>query len=136
MTNFAEVEAVCRQNGFETIHPDTLSLREQIEIFSQVRYLVAEHGAGLTNMAFRRGAPLAVLEIFPSWVYTHPRGLVGSPPPHYFWLAHALGFQYDAIAGDDTAAGHAGMSFRVDPDLLGQRLAAALGAAAIRNHVR
>ena len=136
MTNFAEVEAVCRQNGFETIHPDTLSLREQIELFSQVRYLVAEHGAGLTNMAFRRRAPLTVLEIFPAWAYTHPGGLVGPPPPHYFWLAQALGFQYDAIAGGAMDAGHPGMSFCVDPVLLEQRLAAALGATPIRDHVR
>ena len=122
ISNLAEVETVCRQNGFETVQPDTLPLRQQMELFSQVRYLVAEHGAGLTNMAFRRGAPLGVLEIFPGWTYAHPGGLVGHPPPHYFWLAQALGFDYDAIAGRGMpAAGSNGM-FAVEPALLDEKI--------------
>lgn len=122
ISNLADVEAVCRQNGFETVQPETLSFREQMKLFSRVRYLVAEHGAGLTNMAFRRGAPLAVLEIFPRWAYAHPGGLVGHPPPHYFWLAHALGFQYDALAGHGSANGGPGRTFAVEPTLLEQKL--------------
>lgn len=122
ISNLPEVESVCRQHGFETVQPDILPLREQMKLFSQVRYLVAEHGAGLTNMAFRRGAPLGVLEIFPGWTYAHLRGHIGHPPPHYFWLAHMLGFQYDAIAGDASPVAGSNGLFAVDPTLLDRRL--------------
>jgi hypothetical protein len=122
ISNLAEVEAVCRQHGFETVQPDTLPLREQMKLFSRVRYLVAEHGAGVTNIAFRRGAPLGVLEIFPGWTYAHVGGHIGHPPPHYFWLAHMLGFQYDAIAGGATPVAGSNGLYAVDPTLLEQKL--------------
>ena len=122
ISNLTEVEAVCRQYGFEAVRPDTLPLREQTRLFSQVRYLVAEHGAGLTNMAFRRGAPLGVLEIFSGWTYTYPGGLIGHPPPHYFWLAHMLGFQYEAMAGSGTPGDALNKTFAVDPARLEEKL--------------
>jgi len=50
--------------GFRTIDPQTLSLDKQIETFSKCGFMVSPHGAGLTNMIFRRGAPLDVVEIF------------------------------------------------------------------------
>jgi hypothetical protein len=122
MSNLADVEDVCRQHGFETVQPDALPLHEQMRLFSRVRYLVAEHGAGLTNMAFRRGAPLSVLEIFSSWTYTYLGGLIGHPPPHYFWLAHMLGFQYDAMAGRSTADVGSDGAFVVDATRLDEKL--------------
>lgn len=127
ISNIAEVETVCRRNGFEIVQPDTLPFHEQMNLFARVRYLVAEHGAGLTNIAFRRGAPLGLLEIFPGWSYIHGGWLTGHPPPHYFWLAHALGFQYDAMAGHGTAAGLPAGTFHVDPNVLEQKIYKLLG---------
>jgi hypothetical protein len=121
MRNFPEIQAVCERYGFETIRPDNLSIRDQAKVFSEVRYLVAEHGAGLANIAFRRGAPLSLLEIFPTWRYVHPGGLIGHPPPHYFWLARSLGFEYDALAGRTMADDEVG-AFSVDPRRLDEKL--------------
>jgi hypothetical protein len=121
MRNFSEIQAVCQRYGFETIHPGNLSLREQAKVFSEVRYLVAEHGAGLTNIAFRRDAPLSLLEIFPGWTYVHPGGFIGHPPPHYFWLACALGFEYEAVAGRTAPDGDAG-AFLIDARLLEEKV--------------
>ena len=50
--------------GFETLDPQTLSLGEQMAAFAACGFMVSPHGAGLTNMIFRRGAPLDVVEIF------------------------------------------------------------------------
>ncbi len=37
---------------------------DQISLFRSTRYLVANHGAGLTNIIHRRGHPLDVLELY------------------------------------------------------------------------
>ena len=62
ITNEAEVVKVLNRFEFETIHAEELSFEQQVEISSQARYLVSNHGAGLTNMLFmREGA--SVLEL-------------------------------------------------------------------------
>ena len=38
--------------GFETVYAEDLSFEEQIKLCSRARYLVSNHGAGLTNMLF------------------------------------------------------------------------------------
>ncbi|MEP6569268.1 MAG: glycosyltransferase family 61 protein [Acidobacteriota bacterium] len=43
---------VLEQFGFQTIYAEDLSLEQQINTCSRARYLVSNHGAGLTNMLF------------------------------------------------------------------------------------
>ncbi len=52
LANEAGVIDLLHQHGFQTIHPEELSFDEQVRIFSRARYLVSNHGAGLTNMLF------------------------------------------------------------------------------------
>ncbi len=52
-----------RDVGFETVDTGTMPLRDQIELFRQTEVLVAVHGAGLTNMMFRAGRPMTVIEL-------------------------------------------------------------------------
>lgn len=47
-----EFKTLLVSKGIEIIKTDSLSLNEQIEIFTQCSHLIAVHGAGLTNMAF------------------------------------------------------------------------------------
>lgn len=61
--NFAEVRPLIEERGFTIIDSATLSMDEKIELFSNVRHLVAIHGAGLTNIIYRRTAPLSLIEI-------------------------------------------------------------------------
>jgi capsular polysaccharide biosynthesis protein len=65
LVNQAEIEHFLVSHGFEPVDAAALSHPEQIELFRSVRYLVAEHGAGIMNILFRQGAPLSLLEIFP-----------------------------------------------------------------------
>ena len=54
IANEGEVATVVGKFGFETIRAEELSFEQQVEIFSQARYVISNHGAGLTNMLFMR----------------------------------------------------------------------------------
>ncbi len=50
--NNDEVSAFLQDRGFEIVEAEKLSVHEQIKLFSEVKTIVAPHGAGLTNMIF------------------------------------------------------------------------------------
>jgi capsular polysaccharide biosynthesis protein len=52
IVNEADVIKILSQFGFRVVYPEDLSLTEQVRMFSGARYLVSNHGAGLTNMLF------------------------------------------------------------------------------------
>ncbi len=55
--------------GFVRLDPGTLTVQEQIDVFSRAEIIVAPHGAGLTNVTFSP-PDVRVLELFPS-TYVH-----------------------------------------------------------------
>lgn len=61
--NNDEVFATLSEYGFKRIDPGELSVDEQIDAFSRARYIVANHGAGTTNIIFRGDNPLSLLEL-------------------------------------------------------------------------
>ena len=73
--------------GFELVDPSQFSFNQQIEIFSQASVIAGAHGAGLTNMIFRRGTPCKIIELFSP--------LMGSP--QYYMLSKELGFDYTSL---------------------------------------
>jgi capsular polysaccharide biosynthesis protein len=88
--NEAEVLRALAPRGFETVDPGSLSVAEQIRLFSEAEVVVGAHGAALTNLVFCP-AGAAVVELF---------------PPDYvnvcFWaLATAVGgLHYRYLVGD------------------------------------
>ena len=52
LANESALAAALAPFGFETIVPGELPVREQIAAFSSAEFIVAAHGAGLTNMLF------------------------------------------------------------------------------------
>ena len=119
IANMGDIETVCRDFGFQIVFTERMSLAEQIDLFSRARFVVGIHGAGLTNIAFRRGAPLGLLEIFP------PRAR-GGTPPLFCWLANTLGFDYDALVASDSRPGEYRSPFHVDPNDFRRRMRAML----------
>jgi hypothetical protein len=95
VSNLREVEAVVSKFDFEIIDAASISFSEQVKIFSECRYLIGVHGAGMVNMIFRQGSPLSVLELFPS----------NNIPPHYYWTAMSWNYDYDLIVGDTHESG-------------------------------
>ncbi|KAA9332273.1 glycosyltransferase family 61 protein [Hymenobacter busanensis] len=110
--NSAEAEQICRELGFEVVDFDDMTLPEQIRTMANARYVVGIHGAGLTNMLFRQGRRMGLIEIYPPADYF---------PFHYVLMATQLGFAYDGLIGKPSAQKYSG-GFLIDPAELRQRL--------------
>ena len=81
--NETEFYATLTERGFDIVRLETMSLREQIALFSQASFIVGVHGAGFANIVFSPpGAKL--IEIMP----------VGYRMPGYVILASQLGHEY------------------------------------------
>lgn len=75
MRNEDQFFAILEGYGFQIVHLENLSVREQIETFSEAEIIVGVHGAGFANLVFAHKAKLFV-EIFSSGfrdssVYAH-----------------------------------------------------------------
>jgi capsular polysaccharide biosynthesis protein len=64
ISNYEEIKPIFEEFGFRRVDTLTgLSVADQIRLFANTRHLVAVHGAGITNVLFRRDAPMSVLEL-------------------------------------------------------------------------
>lgn len=106
LENSEEIEAKAKRYGLEIIDADALSLEAQMKLFSQASFISGIHGAGLTNMVYRK-TPCRVLEIFP------PPDL-GYLPYHYILLAGIKKFEYRAIVGEAGKISYSG-GFYLNP---------------------
>ncbi|MGI9146801.1 MAG: glycosyltransferase family 61 protein [Chloroflexota bacterium] len=89
IVNLDELLPVLERFGFEVVEADTLTMPEQVRLFSSAALIAGIHGAGLGNMIFRRNAACAILEIVP-------------PGETSTWFRHMAGrleFAYCAIPG-------------------------------------
>ena len=100
--NDNEIQEIARQNGYEVVDCDHLSFSEQVLLFSECSHVIGIHGAGLTNIVWRKNAPLSLLELFPE-DYVHPG---------YFWLAKSFDKKYFALTGSNVFPD---TSFYLDP---------------------
>lgn len=107
--NNKEIEGIALQNGFEIIDCDGLNFSEQVSIFSECSHLIGIHGAGLTNIVWRKNAPMCLLELFPE-NYVHPG---------YFWLAKSFDKEYMALTGSKILPD---TSFYVEPKMFEEKL--------------
>jgi hypothetical protein len=78
------IVSVLNNYGFRTVYAEELSFQDQVKILSRAKYLVSNHGAGLTNMLFMKDNA-RVLEL------RHVSDYVNNC---YFILASALEFDY------------------------------------------
>jgi hypothetical protein len=112
LLNEDDILRVTRRHGFEVVDAAELTLDEQIKLFSSTRHL-AVHGAGLTNIIFRAGAPLSLLEL-------HGDRYPG--PGNMRRICAELGYQHAALAGPQTKGGAQGANFAIDPGELASAL--------------
>src|SRR5438445_13480310 len=83
-----------------------------MRLFAEGRLVVANHGAGLTNLIFRIDHALQVVEMFSSDYIK----------PNFVWLAREFGFGYDALVGEAVGRG----DFPIDPSRFQATIAAAV----------
>jgi hypothetical protein len=103
LSNWKAIESIAAYYGFEIIDTDGYSLQDQIALFSETKWLIGIHGAGLTNVMFRNGEPLHLLELLPADYIQ----------PHYFWLSKGMGHSYDCLVGTSSKID---TSFEINPD--------------------
>ena len=84
IVNEDEVTSVLHRFGFETIYAEELSFEQQVQVCSRARYIVSNHGAGLTNMLFMREGG-SVLEL------RHEADCINNC---YFTMSSALDLNY------------------------------------------
>ncbi len=107
LVNEEEMLERLAREGFRSVLLEGLSFRAQVDLFSRVEYVVAPHGAGLTNLLF---APVRgrVVELFA------PRYINAC----FYEIAIAVGLRYGYVVGDRE--GHTDYvtydDFRIDPD--------------------
>lgn len=103
--NVEEIKPLLELHQFEIIDTADLTIQQQIHLFNSCRYLISIHGAGLTNIIFRQGSAMDILEIMPPSHYI---------PFHYIMLAHQYGYNYNVMLGEKGELKNYG-GFRVDP---------------------
>jgi capsular polysaccharide biosynthesis protein len=90
IVNEQAVIDLLRQEGFQIVRAEDLSFEQQVLLFSGARYLISNHGAGLTNMLFMpEGASVFELR--------HQSDAVNNC---YFTLATPLGLNYFYQTGE------------------------------------
>lgn len=86
--NEQEILNILGKYRFTIFHPENHTFLEQIAIFSQVKYLVGEHGSGLTNLLFMN-KKTSILELHKNKTNELDR------PGFLFWyMAEALEINY------------------------------------------
>jgi Glycosyltransferase 61 len=100
ISNEQELLPVLKEYGFQVIDPSEMSFEEQVDLFSQVSCLISPHGAGLTNMMFRKGGSMKIVELFSPYQ--------GYNPFHYIMMAEMFGFGYTYIIGTSSALKYKG----------------------------
>ena len=114
--NQAEMDEVARSFGFQIVDPGVHPLEQQVELFQRAPLVAGPHGAGLTNILFRRAKPGGLVEIF------NP----GMGSPHYFMIARERGFSYRSFFASNPLGRAFSASTEVDLGDLRKNLEQAL----------
>ncbi len=106
--------------GFQRYYLENLSCAEQIELFYDCEYIVAAHGAGLSNLIFSPHA--TVLELFPTPYVV----------PYFYFLCESRSHQYHYWCGTET---HRDSNFLVDLDAIQHILEHDMGIQPQKVHI-
>jgi hypothetical protein len=112
IVNMNEILPILSEFHFELIDTDHLSVDQQMKTFSEAGVVIGIHGAGLTNIIFRRNGKLKLLEIFPPNVTD-----LG-----FCILSKTYNYDYDMIRGYKAIGGGRHAAFHLDPSLFRTKL--------------
>ncbi len=92
IVNENEILPILERYNFEVIHPEQLSLAEQIRIFAEAKVVLGPHGAALYNQIFcPYGA--SIIEIYNKEYWFHSSRIVANFMGHTHW--HVFGENID-----------------------------------------
>lgn len=113
LLNEPDVLRLCEARGFEIVHPEQHSLRDQVRMFSEAEMVVGVKGAALTNLLFGAPGSLAIVLSPNNWA-----------EPFFWDLAGQLDIRYVEILGKvrEGIAEPPGSPFSIDLRLLAAAL--------------
>ena len=88
VTNETAVIALLQRYGFVSIRPETMSLREQVDVFQRASVIAGPHGAAFGGMVFSTAAKLLVL---------YPEQ---HPGEYFYTMARRIGLEHFAVIHD------------------------------------
>ncbi len=94
--NEEELRRMLVSEGYEVVRPETLTVAEQIALFSEASHIVSPSGAALTNMIY---APpgAAIVSMYSRYLHT------GAGELYFDALAEACGHRFSVVMGDVTS---------------------------------
>jgi hypothetical protein len=101
--NLDELKEVLIKYDFIYTDCDDLNLLQQIEVFQHAAYVIGVHGAGLTNIVYRQGRPMKLLEIFSAKFWN----------PCYYLLCVQYQYDYFGLVGSEPSEDGMG-NFSID----------------------
>ena len=115
VNNIEEIKPVLEKYRFELVDTGSMTVAEQMDLFANIRYLVAIHGAGITNILFCNPKKFSILEILPG------REKLNST---FYWMSEGMYHKYDALLTSDMDADK---RFRLEPDVLERHIKRMVG---------
>ncbi len=112
ITNETEVEKYLTKHGFDIVDTQGMSIRQQIDIFSKTGMLIGIHGAGMTNIIFRRNNSMKVLELHPASLRNKDHEKIGKE----------FGYSWDTLAGKPVSKDIKKTDFHVPIDDLSRKV--------------
>jgi hypothetical protein len=91
LANFDEIQDTMNEFGFKSYILENLSVKEQVQLFSNAEIVVSPHGAGLVNMIYSND--MTVIELFG-----------GQKKTTFYRLAKILGHNYHYMTGESKMA--------------------------------
>jgi capsular polysaccharide biosynthesis protein len=89
LVNEDEIINVLDEFGFKWVTLESMSVIQQVALFTQAEVVIAPHGSGLTNILFCQPGT-KVIELFaPNYVY-----------PCYWYLSNLVGLDYYYVLGE------------------------------------
>jgi capsular polysaccharide biosynthesis protein len=111
VTNRQHLEAMAKNRGYEILHPETLSIDAQIDVYANAHSIIGEYGSALHNSVFApRGVRICAL-----------RGTSRHPGFVQTSLCHAMGQKMGYVLGNSEHQ-NIEQRFRIEPSLFERAL--------------
>lgn len=104
ITNRVLLETIAIKHGFKVVHPEKLTLSEQINIFSSAKTLAGEYGSGMHNSIFANEECKILVFQSDSHPFFNQAGLSGyTGQPTFISFGSSIGKNRDFSISSETA---------------------------------
>ncbi len=108
------IEQYLVEKGFEVVYAEDLTYAQQVALFTEVKYFIAAHGAGITNLLYSDLSQVHVMELFSESLLN----------PHFYWFLEGAKVKYyDAVVGSRLDMN---WNYNIDETLFKERVVAML----------